>query len=340
MSTSLAVKYRPQSFEDMVEQTLIVDILKNMCTGELQNRNFLFVGPAGTGKTTLARIIGKILNDGVDYANEIDAASYSGVEAVRSIVRQAHTYPVVGNYKVFICDECHSFSQAAWQCFLRVLEEQPAKTVFVFCTTNPEKIPATIISRVQTFQLSKISLKGVHERLLSVVKAEIEEGRNIEYVDDAILYIAKLANGGLRDALTLLDKSLSYSNILSMENIQSALNLPAYDDYFILLSAISKKNNLEITQILHRVYNSGVNFVNWFELFHQFVINIVKFIFLKDISMTMIPSHYISKIEKYNESHSIVCLKLANRLVKMNQELKYTSYQQELALTYLCSVQK
>lgn len=340
MSVSLAVKYRPQNFSDMVEQSLIVEILTNMCSGDIQNRNFMFLGPAGVGKTTIARIIGRLLNGGEDYAIEIDAASNSGVESVRSLVKQAQTYPVVGNYKIFICDECHSFSQASWQAFLKVLEEQPAKTVFVFCTTNPEKIPATIMSRVQTFQLSKISLKGIYDRLVHVVKSEIDEGNNIEYMPDALLFIAKLSNGGMRDALTLLDKSLAYSNILSMENIQLALNLPAYDDYFLLLSAISKKDNVQITEIIHRVYNSGVNFVNWFESFHQFVINIVKFIFLKDISLTMIPAHYLEKIQNYNENHSTVCLKLANKLVKLNQGLKSTSYQQELALTSLCSTSK
>ena len=338
MNKSLAVKYRPTHFSDMVEQNLIVTILENICNNELYNRNFLFLGSAGCGKTTLARIIGRQLNGGEDYAIEIDAASHGGVEDVRDLVIQAQSYPVIGDYKIFIVDEAHCVSPAGWSSFLKVLEEQPAKSIFVFCTTNPEKIPATIISRVQTFQLSKISTQGIYDRLIHVFNSEIAEGRKLEYKYDAVMFIAKLANGGLRAALTDCDKCLAFSNKISMENITQALNLPNYDDYFLLLMAIAKKNNVQITEIIHRVYNSGVNFVNWFEKFHQFVINIVKFIFMKDISATMIPSHYLEKIQKYNESHSILCLRLANKLIKLNSELKYTTYQQELALTYLCSI--
>jgi len=334
---SLAVKHRPQKFSDLTEQSLIVTILENMCKGgsELTNRNFLFIGPAGTGKTTSARIVGRMLNNGEDYAIEIDAASNGGVEDVRDIVKQAKTYPTVGKYKIFILDECHTFSDKAWQALLLVLEEQPARTVFIFCTTNPEKIPETILSRIQTFQLSKISTQGIYSRLQHIIEQEKSEGRLIEADDAAIMFISKLANGGMRSAITMVDKALAYNHVLSMENISSALNLPAYDDYFILLMAIAKKDNVTLAKLVHDVYNSGVNFVTWFERFHQFVINIVKFIFLKDITMTMIPSHYLEKIEHYNESHSTLCLRLADRLLKMNHQLKTTSYQQELVLTYL-----
>ena len=338
MAYNLATKYRPSEFSDVIEQNLIVTILSNMCQGALQNRNFLFIGPAGCGKTTLARIVGRMLNDGQDHAIEIDAASHGGVEDVRDLIRQAQSYPVIGKYKIFILDEAHSFSDKAWQAFLKTLEEMPAKSVFMFCTTNPEKIPATIISRIQTFQLSKISTEGIYERLKYVIDSEVKEGRSVSYKTDALMFLAKYANGGMRDALTNLDKILAYDSELSMDNITKALNLPAYDDYFALLMAIAKKSNIQITEIIHKVYNSGVNFVNWFERFHQFVMNIVKFIFLKDINMTMIPSHYLEKMSNYDESHSTLCLRLANRLVKLNQELKSTSYQQELVLTYLCSV--
>jgi DNA polymerase-3 subunit gamma/tau len=340
MSKSLAVKYRPAELSEVTEQSLIIEILKNMCEGELHCRNFLFIGPAGTGKTTISRIIGRQLNNGEDYAIEIDAASYGGVDAIRDIVKQAQSYPINSNYKIFIIDECHATSTTGWQVWLKTLEEQPAKSIFLFCTTNPEKIPATIISRVQTFQLSKISTQGIYDRVLHVIEAEKAEGRKIEYENDAVLFIAKLASGGMRSALTDLDKALAYSNNISMENISKALNLPAYDDYFSLLVAIAKKDNVQITEIIHTVYNSGVNFVTWFEKFHQFIINIVKYIFLKDISLTMIPSHYLDKISVYNTTHSTLCLRLAGILIKLNHELKITNYQQELAITYLCAPPK
>lgn len=293
-----------------------------------------------THNTTNARIMANVLNDGNGSVIELDAASNNSVESVRQLVQQMKTFPVGSKWKVFVIDECHCFSSSAWQVFLKVLEESPAKSICVFCTTNPEKIPATILSRVQTFQLSKISLDGINKRLIHVLESEKSEGRNITYTEDAVNYIAKLANGGMRDSLTLLDKALAYSNDINSENLSKALGLPNYDDYFTLLGAYAKKNNEVIASIIHKVYNSGVNFVKWFEGFHSFVVNIVKYIFLQDINKTMIPSHYQNKISNYNVNHSTVCLKLANRLLSLNHELKGTQYLQEVALTYLCSTSK
>lgn len=338
---NLAVKYRPKTFEDVTEQSLVVEMIRKLCTSDtLDNRNFLLIGPAGCGKTTCARIMASVLNNSQGEPIEMDAASHNGVDSVREIVQQARSYPVGCNYKVFILDEVHSFSNQAWQVLLKTLEESPAKSVFVMCTTNPEKIPATIISRVQTFQLSKISLKGITDRLIHVLECENAEGRNITYEQDAISYIAKMANGGMRDALTLLDKALAYSNNITSEGLMKALNLPQYDDYFALLAAYAKKDNAKIAQIIHQVYNSGVNFVKWFEGFHSFVINVVKYIFLQDIEATMIPSHYHEKVSNYGPKHSVICLRLANKLLKLNADLKGTQYLQEVALTYLCSIPK
>jgi len=160
---------------------------------------------------------------------------------MREIVQQASIYPVNSEYKIFIIDEVHVLSMQAWQVLLKTLEEQPAKSIFFLCTTNPEKIPATILSRVQTFQLSKISLKGIHDRLKYVLDCEIAEGRAITYTDDAITYIAKLANGGMRDALTTLDKALAYSTDLTIQNLEISLSLPNYNDYFELLNALVKR---------------------------------------------------------------------------------------------------
>lgn len=340
-SLALANKYRPHTWEDVTEQGIVVDMLKNICSSNpIQCRNFLLIGPAGTGKTTCARIMADVINNGRGEPIEMDAASHNGVDSVREIVQQSRSYPVGSEYKVFILDEVHSFSQQAWQILLKPLEEGPAKSVFIMCTTNPEKIPATIISRVQVFQLSKISLKGIHDRLIHVIDCENKEGREITYTDDAVNFIAKLAGGGMRDSLTLLDKVLSYSIQITSENVTAALNLPNYDDYFDLLSAYSRKDNVKIASILNSVYNSGVNFVKWFESFHAFTMNIVKYIFLQDINETMIPSHYADKISKYGPKHSVICLKLANVLVKLNADLKNTQYLQEVALTYLCTPAK
>lgn len=344
---NLASKYRPKDFNEVLGQDIVASVLDKICATEsLTIRNFLLIGPAGCGKTTQARIIAHKLN-GPDYEPiEIDAASHGGVEDIRQIVAEARSYPIGFSYKVFIIDECHCLSPQAWASLLKVLEEVPAATVFCFATTNPEKIPNTILSRVQTFQLSKISLDLIHQRLIHIINEENAEktaaglplSELITYEDDAVNYIAKLSQGGMRDSITLLDKCLAYSNAVTSENIHKALNLPNYDDYFLLLNYLVKKNNKGIIELINRVYNSGVNYVKWFDGFLSFISNIVKYIYMKDINATMIPSHYQDKISGYGINHAAMCLKLANKLVTLNQELRTTQYLQELTIAHLCSV--
>lgn len=289
-----------------------------------------------THNTTICRIIANILNKGQGSPIEIDAASHSGVDSVREIVSQAQSYPVGCEWKCFIIDEVHAISNQGWQAFLKTLEESPAKSIFLMATTNPEKIPATIISRVQTFQLSKISLQGIENRLKYIVSKENEEGQDITYEDSAISFIAKMANGGMRDSITLLEKAIAYDKNITSKGLVQALGLPNYDDFFSLLQAYAKKDNGQIAQIVDQVYNSGINFVKWMSDFHSFVVNVMKYIFLKDINKTTIPSYYQDKIAKYGTAHSSICLQLATTLVKLNHELKTTQYLQELTLTYLC----
>lgn len=232
---------------------------------------------------------------------------------------------------------CHSLSNQGWQVLLKVLEESPARTIFFFCTTNPEKIPDTILSRVQEFHLSKISLSGIENRVTAVLDAEIADGRQIEYTADGVSFLAKLAAGGMRKALTLLDTLLTRTSVINSETVASIVNIN-YDSYFRLLGAISKRDNEKIAAVVDEVYNSGVNFTKWFEDFHGFIMNIVKFILLQDINRTMIPAHYQDKISKYTISHFTVCMKLANVLLSLNQDLRSTNYPQEVVLTKLCTI--
>lgn len=240
----------------------------------------------------------------------------------------------------FVSGNCHSISSQGWQVLLKTLEESPARSIFILCTTNPEKIPQTILSRVQTFRLSKISIDGITNRLKHICDCEILEGANLTYDVEALKYIAKLGNGGMRDSIQLLDRAIAYSKDITSENLAVALDLPDYNIYFDLLNGVAKKDNSEIVRIITEVYDSGTNFVKWFEGFHSFVCQIVKYIYLQDITKTMIPSHYQAKISNYGAAHAVLCLRLANTLLNLNHSLKTTNYLQEVAITYLCTSQK
>lgn len=171
---TLAVKYRPQFWEDVVEQDSIKVILtQQLDSNEIKNA-YLFCGGAGTGKTTCARIFANEINKGKGSPIEMDAASNSGVEDVRNIIQQAKVKSMDSEYKVFIIDECHAISNTGWQAFLKLIEEPPAKTIFIFATTDPQKIPKTILSRVQRYDFKRISEKGIVNRLKFILDKEIE----------------------------------------------------------------------------------------------------------------------------------------------------------------------
>ena len=229
---SLAVKYRPKSFDDMTEQTAIKDILENQIRTKTFQHGYLFTGPAGTGKTTSARIFANMINDGKGNPIEVDAASNSGVDNIRQIIEDAKRKPLDAEYKIFIVDECHSLSNGAWQALLKTLEEPPKFTIFILCTTDPQKIPNTILSRVQRYNFQKISNEGIVERLEHICLTENSQDVNDPNLTDigdiirypeALEYIAKVCNGGMRDAITLLDKCLSLSHDLTMENVLKRL---------------------------------------------------------------------------------------------------------------------
>ena len=172
---SLAVKYRPTTFDDLTEQSSIKTILTNQINaGEIKN-GYLFAGGAGTGKTTSARIFASMINKGKGVPIELDAASNNSVDDIRRITEDAQTQSLDSEYKVFILDEVHSLSSQAWQAFLKTLEEPPTKSIFILCTTNPERIPQTILSRVQRYNFQRISHEGIVSRLKHIIELENNE---------------------------------------------------------------------------------------------------------------------------------------------------------------------
>lgn len=276
MSESLAVRYRPKKFSDVVEQGATKAILSyQLKTGEIKNA-YLFCGGAGTGKTTCARIFANEINHGVGVPIELDAASNNSVDDVRNIIQQAKTTSLDSEYKVFIMDEVHALSNSAWQAMLKILEEPPKKSIFIMCTTDPQKIPKTILSRVQRFEFQRISQAGIQDMLEYILKEEtcqaiIDENRQ------ALEYIAKLANGGMRDAITILDKCLSYTVELTPQSVSETMGLVGYDLLMQFVENYISRNEEVCLELIRKVYMSGMDLKLFIKQLTEFVLDIYKY---------------------------------------------------------------
>lgn len=321
---TLAVKYRPTTFNDVVEQNSTKIILQQQLeTGEVKNA-YLFVGGAGTGKTTCARIFANEINGYVGSPIELDAASNSSVDDVRNIIQQAKTKSLDSEYKVFIIDECHSLSNTAWQAFLKLIEEPPAKSIFIFCTTNPEKIPKTILSRVQRYDFKRISQKGIVDRLEYILDTEC----GISYHIDAVEYLSKLADGGMRDAITLLDKCLSYSTTLTIENVVKALGTADYNVMIGLTNEILHDIKLGIIESIEKIHADGIDLKQFIRQYINFVLDIKKWFIVGDFQYLQIPeipdvTEYLNSLETEDKWDSIS--KLLDTLIEINGIIKYDS---------------
>lgn len=172
MAQALALKYRPKEFSGLTEQSAIVTILLNQIETNTIKHAYLFVGAAGTGKTTSARIFANMINNGKGNPIELDAASNNSVDDIRVLIEQAQTKSLDSEYKVFIIDECHMITPQGWNAFLKTLEEPPLKSIFIMCTTDPQRIPNTIISRAQRYNFQKISTQGIIDRLKYIINEE------------------------------------------------------------------------------------------------------------------------------------------------------------------------
>ena len=317
---SLAVKYRPKSFSDVVEQDNIKIILQQqISSGEIKNA-YLFCGPAGDGKTTCARIFAKEINRGCGNPIEMDAASNSGVDDVKAICKQAQTKSLDSEYKVFIVDECHSISNTGWQAFLKLIEEPPAKSIFIFCTTDPQKIPKTILSRVQRYDFKMISKKGIVDRLRYVCDKEaIDMVGSID--NNALEYVAKIADGHMRDALTLLDKCLAYSPEITLENVIKCLGALDYEEMFAFTDYIFKLNLKKALDTVENIYNSGRDIKLFLKQYIQFLLDICKLQIGCDWSYTSIPA-----IEEYNIMVGELddCRDILSAMINVNSNIKYS----------------
>ncbi len=318
---SLAVIYRPKKWSDVVEQGATKDILQSQLDSGNIKGAYCFVGAAGTGKTTCARIFANEINKGKGNPIEIDAASNNGVDDVREITKMAQTRSMDSEYKVFIIDECHLFSAGAWGAMLKLIEEPPAKCVFILCTTDYWKIPRTIQSRTQRFEFKRISTSGIMDRLSDVLATE-----NISQPDsgmDAIEFIAKQADGCMRDGLTMLDKCLAYSEDLTFDNVVKALGLVSYEVFVKLTYAIFNNEDDKIIEIIENVYSDGVDIKQFVKQYMSFVLDTAKYRICGSFKYTQLPAtkELESAITDWSTEDM---LWLTDKLVHIDSSIKYS----------------
>lgn len=273
--TALYRKYRPSNFASVVGQEVVVDILKNSILNNKVSHAYLFTGPRGTGKTSIAKILAhavNCLNFNGDICGEcevcknleindsdiieIDAASNNGVDEIRTLRDNVKLLPSFCKYKIYIIDEVHMLSTGAFNALLKTLEEPPSHVIFILATTEPNKIPLTILSRCQRFDFNKISNEKLVSRLLYIAT---QEGK---IVDKSILeYIAEISDGGLRDAINLLDQVISLpQESVTLEEIDRLSGRISQNTLFELLNAISTDNYVSILNISDIIYGEGKNY--------------------------------------------------------------------------------
>ena len=319
MAEALATKYRPRTFDDVTEQGAVKIILEQQLkSGEVKNA-YLFCGGAGTGKTTCARIFANEINQGKGNPMELDAASNNSVDDIRNIIQQAKVQSMDSEYRIFILDEVHALSNNAWQAMLKLLEEPPKKSIFIMCTTDPQKIPKTILSRVQRFDFKRISQKGIVKRLCYILNEEHISGS----WEESVSYIAKVADGGMRDAITLLDKCLAYSHELTVENVIQALGTVDYEVFFELTDEINNKRADGVIKIIEKVHADGKDLKQFVKDYLSFLLDINKYDILKSFDYLQLPTTYETALNNYDRSFYECCQRLLSVIVRLNADIKW-----------------
>ena len=294
---NLPNKYRPKCFAEVVGQTSIVSILSKQIELKTFRNSYLFCGPSGCGKTTLARIMANTLNNNEGEPIEIDAASNNGVDNIRALIVDAQQTSIESEYKIYIIDECHMLTTAAWNAALKLIEEPPSNSIFIFCTTNPDKIPETILTRVQRFDFKRLTIKEISDRLEFILNEEF----NTSYDINALIRIAAMSNGFMREAVSLLEKCLGYSTTINLNNVETVLGLVKFDTLFNLLDALVKKDESLSLTIVEDLKSSSTNTLFIIDSILEFLINCTKYQKTKNIELTTFSKCYEEKLKLYTD---------------------------------------
>jgi len=309
-----ARKYRPNTFDKIVGQDNIVKILRSQVISNNLHNSYLFCGSRGTGKTTTARVLARAINcknscnnngnpclncescNKTDHLGifELDAASNNSVEDIRNIISQIRFTPIFNKYSVFIIDEVHMLSQAAFNSFLKTLEEPPRNTLFILATTEYYKVPATIVSRCQTFHFNNIDDGVIIDELKKILK-----DKNIVFDEESLDVIANKADGSLRDALSILDSVICYDREkLSFETVKKVLNILDDDIYFKIFDFMVKKNISNVLLEYNNIISKGFSEYNFFEGLQDFFLNLY-------LSKNISTRELIKKSEKIKKEFEI-----------------------------------
>ena len=338
-----ALKYRPQTFKDVVGQSAITNTLKNAIDQNHLAQALLFTGPRGVGKTTCARILAKMINsEGAEHENEdfafnifeLDAASNNSVDDIRSLTDQVRIPPQVGNYKVYIIDEVHMLSPSAFNAFLKTLEEPPKHCIFILATTEKHKIIPTILSRCQIFDFKRINVSDAKNYLKIIAK---EQGITAE--DDALHIIAQKADGAMRDALSIFDRVVSFSgNNLTRQAVTENLNVLDYDTFFEATDLILANKIPDLLLHFNHILSKGFDG-------HHFITGLASH--FRDLLVCKTPqtiellevgndtkNTYKTQSESTSQSFLISGIELAN-----DCDLKYKTSKNQRLLVELCLMQ-
>ena len=338
-----ARKYRPQTFDQVVGQSSVTSTLKNAIKSNQLAQSFLFCGPRGIGKTTCARIFAKEINifnstDTIDDFSfnifELDAASNNSVDDIRNLVEQVRVPPQIGKYKVYIIDEVHMLSQAAFNAFLKTLEEPPVHAKFILATTEKHKIIPTILSRCQIFDFKRVNNDDIVKNLKYVADQE-----NITVDEDALFLIAEKSDGALRDSLSLFDRLVSFSDKkLTYADVASHLNILDYQYYFNVTEYLISNDISSLFIIFNKIIDNGFDGQHFINGLSEHLRTLLlcqnkETVSLFSVNISL-KEKYLQQAELMNIKFLVNALKLANTC-----DLQYKASNNKRLLVEICLMQ-